>query len=99
TSLVRRGTWDQGVQNAMKKVKSNPHGGCVSNCHTFVAECLQEMRNMEFVDNNMKHDVLSYLLAIWLFLLGHFTTCPRTTLYIVPVVIGLAVIIGVCFVT
>mmetsp|Transcript_58875 Transcript_58875/g.137975 ORF Transcript_58875/g.137975 Transcript_58875/m.137975 type:complete len:202 (-) Transcript_58875:26-631(-) len=92
---VRRGTWDGGIEAAMQKASGRPHGACISNCHTFVANCLHEMRYGGVPCWNW----LSYMLAFWLFMFGHFTTCPRTTVYIVPVVIALAVIFFMYFVS
>lgn len=91
-SLVTRGTWDQGVANAAKKVRGNPHGACVSNCHTFVAEALHEMRYAGIPCWNW----LSYLLAVWVFLLGRFTTIPRTACYAIPCSIAVAIIFVLC---
>jgi hypothetical protein len=42
--LPLQGTWDEGVQAAVEKWHGRMHGACVSNCHSFVADCLHEMR-------------------------------------------------------
>mmetsp|Transcript_29203 Transcript_29203/g.63466 ORF Transcript_29203/g.63466 Transcript_29203/m.63466 type:complete len:199 (-) Transcript_29203:46-642(-) len=86
---VRRGTWNEAIHKAMAQATGRPHGGCISNCHSFVADCLHEMRYCGIPCWNW----LSYLLAVWVFICGHFTTCPRTTVYLVPVVIAFAVIL------
>ena len=86
---VRKGTWDDAIHSAMAKASGRPHGACISNCHSFVADCLHEMRYAGIPCWNW----LSYVLALWIFVFGQFTTCPRTTVYLIPVVIALAVII------
>ena len=58
---VRRGTWDEGIENTIKKWRGRTHGACVSNCHSFAADCLHEMRYAGIPCWNW----LSYLLAIW----------------------------------
>eukprot|EP00927_Polykrikos_kofoidii_P076217 TRINITY_DN7301_c0_g1_i1.p1 TRINITY_DN7301_c0_g1~~TRINITY_DN7301_c0_g1_i1.p1 ORF type:complete len:226 (-),score=21.73 TRINITY_DN7301_c0_g1_i1:98-736(-) len=88
--IRRGGSWDAGIANGIKRVQNNPHGACVSNCHTFVAECLHEMRYGGIPCWNW----LSYLLAIWIFFFGKFTTCPRSTLYIIPCCVA---IVGIYF--
>ncbi|CAJ1330671.1 unnamed protein product [Effrenium voratum] len=85
---VRRGTWDDAIRAAAAKASGRPHGACISNCHSFVADCLHEMRYGGVPCWNW----LSYTLAIWVFFLGRFTTCPRTTVFLVPVAIALTVI-------
>mmetsp|Transcript_32129 Transcript_32129/g.84848 ORF Transcript_32129/g.84848 Transcript_32129/m.84848 type:complete len:221 (-) Transcript_32129:41-703(-) len=83
---VSKGTWDQGVQAGIKRVNGNMHGACVSNCHSFVAECLHEMQYAGIPFWSW----LSYLLAIWTFVAGRFVSPPRTLVYVIPCVIACA---------
>eukprot|EP00419_Tripos_fusus_P088274 CAMPEP_0172866366 /NCGR_PEP_ID=MMETSP1075-20121228/81944_1 /TAXON_ID=2916 /ORGANISM="Ceratium fusus, Strain PA161109" /LENGTH=164 /DNA_ID=CAMNT_0013715527 /DNA_START=60 /DNA_END=551 /DNA_ORIENTATION=- len=59
--LVRRGTWDEGIEATIKKWRGRMHGAVVSNCHSFVADCLDEMMYAGIPC----WGYLSYLLAIW----------------------------------
>ncbi|CAK9008838.1 unnamed protein product [Durusdinium trenchii] len=105
TRKVRKGTWDDAIHTATIKecfsnrdfatgplfdpqVEGRPHGGCISNCHSFVADCLHEMRYAGVPCWNW----LSYVLAVWVFVFGHFTTCPRTAVYVIPVAFVLAIL-------
>merc|ERR1712151_920429 len=56
-------SWDRAVRRGIEEVADNGHGCCVSNCHTFVAVCLNEM---EYGGIKCWH-WLSYLLAVWVF--------------------------------
>eukprot|EP00438_Fugacium_kawagutii_P035927 Skav228000 [mRNA] locus=scaffold390:386221:390830:- [translate_table: standard] len=57
-----------GVRDQLRNVQQ------IYGSHSFVADCLHEMRYAGIPCWNW----LSYVLAIWVFVLGHFTTCPRT---------------------
>ena len=83
---ARLHSWDHAIARATRKVDGASHGCCVSNCHSFVAECLHEMRYAGVPCWNW----LSYLLAVWLFLLGRFTQVGRGLLFVVPTVVGVS---------
>mmetsp|Transcript_70388 Transcript_70388/g.153442 ORF Transcript_70388/g.153442 Transcript_70388/m.153442 type:complete len:204 (-) Transcript_70388:198-809(-) len=85
-------SWDEGVKRGIRKCSDRFHGACVNNCHTFVADCLHEMRYAGVPCWNW----LSYLLAVWIFFFGHFVTCFRSTSYLVPCIV---VIGGIFFLT
>eukprot|EP00928_Gymnodinium_smaydae_P041323 TRINITY_DN27986_c0_g1_i1.p1 TRINITY_DN27986_c0_g1~~TRINITY_DN27986_c0_g1_i1.p1 ORF type:complete len:220 (+),score=21.86 TRINITY_DN27986_c0_g1_i1:49-660(+) len=80
---VRRGTWDEGIENTIKKWRGRMHGACISNCHSFVADCLHEMRYAGIPCWNW----LSYLLAIWIFIGGRFSSGSRALLFFVPIIV------------
>ncbi|CAE7370349.1 TMEM222 [Symbiodinium natans] len=71
---VRRGTWDDAIEAGLQKVSGRPHGACISNCHSFVADCLHEMRYGGVPCWNW----LSYVLAIWLFIFAAQLHLPGT---------------------
>mmetsp|Transcript_34204 Transcript_34204/g.78006 ORF Transcript_34204/g.78006 Transcript_34204/m.78006 type:complete len:200 (-) Transcript_34204:25-624(-) len=84
---VTRGTWDEGIQETIRKWEGTMHGVCVSNCHSFVADCLHEMRYFGFPCWRW----LSYLLALWIWLGGRCPTVSRgVCACLVPVLIALS---------
>merc|ERR1711963_618366 len=88
--LVHRGTWDEGIETTIKKWHGRMHGACVSNCHSFVADCLHEMRYAGIPCWTW----LSYLLAVWIWVLGRFANVSRFLYFAVPIAGVVAVLIG-----
>uniref|UniRef100_A0A7S1MGA4 Uncharacterized protein n=1 Tax=Alexandrium catenella TaxID=2925 RepID=A0A7S1MGA4_ALECA len=86
--LVRRGTWDEGIQTTIKKWRGRMHGACVSNCHSFVADCLHEMRYAGVPCWNW----LTYLIAVWMWVFGRFANVARFLYFAVPI-LGLALVV------
>lgn len=80
--------WDRAMEKAIEKVAGYGHGGCISNCHTFVALCLHEMEYGGIRCWNW----MSYVLAVWVFVMGKFTTTVRTMVYAVPSAIAIFLI-------
>mmetsp|Transcript_105453 Transcript_105453/g.308311 ORF Transcript_105453/g.308311 Transcript_105453/m.308311 type:complete len:200 (+) Transcript_105453:47-646(+) len=78
---VRRGTWDEGIETTIKKWRGRMHGACVSNCHSFVADCLHEMRYAGIPCWTW----LPYLLAVWIWVLGRFASFSRFVYCFLPV--------------
>eukprot|EP00747_Dinoflagellata_sp_TGD_P209661 gnl/TRDRNA2_/TRDRNA2_83036_c0_seq1.p1 gnl/TRDRNA2_/TRDRNA2_83036_c0~~gnl/TRDRNA2_/TRDRNA2_83036_c0_seq1.p1 ORF type:complete len:241 (-),score=32.38 gnl/TRDRNA2_/TRDRNA2_83036_c0_seq1:98-757(-) len=85
--LVRRGTWDEAILTTIRKYKGVGHGACVSNCHTFVAECLAEMRYAGFPCWGWVY----MSLAVWIFFFGRFATMPRCAIFFFPSVLAITV--------
>jgi len=87
--LVRRGTWDDGIEQTVKKWRGTMHGACVSNCHSFVADCLDEMRYAGVPCWTW----LSYVLALWVWVCGRFASAFRFLYCCVPTVIIVGAIV------
>lgn len=89
---VRKSTWDDAILKVVDKVEGVGHGACVSNCHTFVAECLHEMRYASIPCWNW----LSYILALWVFVFGRFTSTMRAAKCLFPVLASATIIVLIC---
>mmetsp|Transcript_100953 Transcript_100953/g.263227 ORF Transcript_100953/g.263227 Transcript_100953/m.263227 type:complete len:204 (-) Transcript_100953:255-866(-) len=87
-SLVRRGTWDEGISTTVQKWRGRMHGACVSNCHSFVADCLDEMRYAGVPCWSW----LPYLLAVWVWVLGRFPSRARAAMFLLPIIVVLAML-------
>mmetsp|Transcript_32658 Transcript_32658/g.75930 ORF Transcript_32658/g.75930 Transcript_32658/m.75930 type:complete len:201 (-) Transcript_32658:82-684(-) len=90
---VHRGTWDEGIETTIKKWRGTMHGACVSNCHSFVADCLQEMR----YGGIPCWTWLPYLLAVWVWVAGRFPNCPRFLLCFLSTACVVGIIIAFAF--
>mmetsp|Transcript_51144 Transcript_51144/g.121547 ORF Transcript_51144/g.121547 Transcript_51144/m.121547 type:complete len:206 (+) Transcript_51144:82-699(+) len=88
---VRRGTWDDGIAETIRKWEGTMHGVCVCNCHSFVADCLHEMRYFGLPCWRW----LSYLLAVWIWVCGSFPDGKRAAMCLLPVVLVVALIFGI----
>eukprot|EP00392_Amoebophrya_sp_AT5.2_P001066 g1068.t1 len=71
-------SWNEALALGNRQCRGRTHKGCVDNCHTYVADVLNNMRYGKFSQWN------SVVLALWVFFSGRYTSFSAVLLHWVP---------------
>ncbi|CAD7968008.1 unnamed protein product [Amoebophrya sp. A120] len=79
--------WNDGLSLGNRQCRGRSHKGCVDNCHTYVADVLNNMQYGGFKHWN------SVILALWVFFCGRYTSVSAVLIHWAPSLVILLLVL------